>query len=1373
MRLAKDRSGRVPFSIVAVVILVGSVVTGAYMQQAGRVENENRGRSAGIDVDAAIPQLRSDLEEIAARCIEAAVHQQTTPDADEGYQGLWRVDQNFRYYFGQQVRQEWGQKRLEKYCLTVEAGNAALEISTLPMNLRAINRLGMAVNMTAPAGFRIGGAVNFTFTLESGQKLQKKVDFELSKTNWYPLALFQANRLRRDSVNEGLLELLFKEMFRGFLDTDFEKMLSIRNQTRRDDPKSTFTVGDLWKKRNLDEPGYNAVDLAMKIEEQALFGESRGKSLNYYMNLTGNRPLDLYSALEYPNGVFNAATAFNGIGDDGLDLDLGPFFSGVTLLPLDGKGAGADKFRLLVNSLWMELPQPEFRKLTFAGEEERVDVYMLEVTVNGVYRLMVGPDERHLLELDIPVHLQFTVDRQYLETNRPWSEEGRFHCEIEDLDLFNSEYAGLYCRPVALVVDISNSTDVRAREMPGRCTIDLSLDGDYLGTFRRGEVGPDGLVLLNVPSGPHQISVLWNDGLTGEQEQGSATAVLNDTDGKLEIGTEQQLDTSLFWTYALGYIRDTPSKLRLSRLVEFLSIQAGYPVPHDAGSTMLDSPQSAQFMQYWLAGMESSLGSTGLSTKYSASADATVLKGASCVVKVIREALKWMEKVDKAVTEYNKLHPAAPTSVEPSISYASGHGAESFAGSVEGEFGKESLAMDRPGNAAGWKVSRSEGGSSAESGGSGKLGFGAAMDIGITITVVVSAYFKYVKYQTTDGISSLNEKVDLSLECLKVTLQVTRLMVQYVLKSVSGTLANNANLVSSAAAGLGVVIAVITIVQLILEENQKFRGDSEAWKALFTGLDMDTVTVYLSIAAIALGIIQILVLCGSLSAVAPYLAPLWALVALISLICFMFLDWNAFSTMVSGVMTDSDRDNMANSIEGTLRDTARTISRLNEYPADAEMLSARQARGAASLMAGMASFVDDPKLSFEMRNLSRYQYDTAWAREQQARAARSLRFFNIALWKQVDEFGGADWTLLHPNEEQKWDSRIMITWPDGERGKIELDYIQTFLLGLNASEMDNTKIDFEITGRVVVDRLSLWMDPLARIGDQVKLWNKRLAASQTMKTYLFGLNSVRHQNDWGLLRLQLSPTYTSCTVKVTKNAQFDFQDGSTAGRASVLQKAITRSDEPSYLYLEPGTYTLEFSDQKPALALKDKRATVKVVGLYSPDFGQRTINIMPEPDPIYFQIKNGYNGSIRVRADVLDRESNVVGALGTVFEYNNTTTLSGKEYINDAWVPGFCFDDNMGFATAEQTDSLSLHIRFTVELDRDNDGIYELTRTRTVYMNDIRNDQKAKMNADDGKHDDQLGYYLSVLNEPFMQKYGEDTEGNDLLCAQYLEWRTV
>jgi hypothetical protein len=834
-----------------------------------------------------------------------------------------------------------------------------------------------------------------------------------------------------------------------------------------------------------------------------------------------------------------------------------------------------------------------------------------------------------------------------------------------------------------------------------------------------------------------------------------------------------ELDTSLFWTYALGYIRDMPSGLRLAKLVEFLSLLAGYPVPDGAGTITMGPHGNAMFLQSWLAGIESTLTSNETSLKYSATADAAVLKGAADVVKVIREALKWMQNVDAAVRKWNEQHPDSPAVVEPSVNYENRNGAESFSCDAEGEFGKEEIALEKTAGSERWEVSGGEREPGAEPGVSRTEIFGAAMDIGITITIVVSAYFKYVKYETTDGASSLKEKVDLTLECLKVTLQVTKLMVKYIIKSISETLEEGAALASKMMAGIGVIVAVIIIIQMILEENQKFRGDSEAWNALFTGLDLDTVSFYLCIASIALGVLQLIVACGWLTAVAPYLAPLWALVALISIICFMVLDWNAFSTLVSGTMTDQDRDKMASSVEGTLRDSAKTVSRLNGYPADAEMLSARQARGAASLMAGLASFVDKPDLSFEMRNLSRYQYDTAWAREHQAKAVRSLRFFNIAMWMQVEEFGGAGRTALHPFQEQKWDSKIIVTWPDGMSSRIEAGYIQKFLLGLDASAMDATRIDFEVTGRVVIDRLKNWMDPLARIGDQVKLWNQRLAASQEMKNFLFGLDGIRYRNDWGFLRLQLSPTYTSCTVKVTKNALFDFQDGTTGGRASVLQKTITRSGEAAYIYLEPGTYTLEFSDQMPELKLKASRTTFEAYGLYSPGFGSRTVAINPQPDPVYFQIWNSYNGSIKVRAKVLDPESNVVGALGTVFEYDNTTKMSGKEYINDGWVPGFCFDDNMWFATAEQAESLTLHIVFTVELDRESDGIYETTRTRSVYLNDIRNDHRDAMDQDDGKHNDQLGYYLSVLNEPFMQKYGEDESGNDLQREQYIEWGKI
>jgi len=66
-----------------------------------------------------------------------------------------------------------------------------------------------------------------------------------------------------------------------------------------------------------------------------------------------------------------------------------------------------------------------------------------------------------------------------------------------------------------------------------------------------------------------------------------------------------------------------------------------------------------------------------------------------------------------------------------------------------------------------------------------------------------------------------------------------------------------------------------------------------------------------------------------------------------------------------------------------------------------------------------------------------------------------------------------------------------------------------------------------------------------------------------------------------------------------------------------------------------------------------------------------------------------------------------------------------------------------------------------------------LTMTKNVYTNDIFNDHKERMDDDGKKEDDQLGYYLTVLNEPFWQKYGEDEEGNDLLRGQYIEWGKI
>jgi hypothetical protein len=1376
-RLAGDRSGRVPFSIVAIVILVGSVATGAYMQQVSKEAGERQGRSAGNGPDTLAQVIQADLAEIAGRCIDNAVDRQTDIDMDEGSQGLWSVDRNFRSYFDIELEREWGRKEMGRYCLTVEAGESTLQLGTYPMTIRAINRLGMGVNMTAPAGFRISGSVNFTFIVQD-RSIQKKVDFELERPSWYPLALFQANRLRRDCASEGLLELLFRQMFEGYLDADFAEVLEARNRTRQSNPSSTATVADWWKKRPFETAGFNAMDYAMMMEEQALFGGSRYNIFGGLLDSLGATPVALQSALDHPDGIFRGVDAFNESGS-GLKLSFTPFVHGMTAAPVNASGPGAAHFDFSVGSEWQERPQPFFRKVAYAGEEVEVDVYVLEVDVNGVYRLRVGPDKDHLMKIDIPVHLQFQMDHRIHEKNRPWSEEGRLHCEIEDLKLFQSEYAGLYSTPLTVGLDITNSSGVQARDMTGTAGIDVMLDGDYLGTFRRGEVGGEGLVLTNVPSGPHEISVLWNGARTGETEQGAAAVILNDTGTALQIQTTSDIDTSLFWTYALEFVRDVPPATRLARLFQYISLQAGFPAPTGVETLGPGTPGYHQIMMTWLAGMETRLDSTQEPGKLSDPSRLAVLKGSAAILKVVRELLKIIDKAKLGTITIGQGDAGLQANAAAaSVGYGTANGAETVACAVNGAGGEVVASFERTPGGNGW-AARGSGQTTSSAGGVAgkgvKIRLGAAVDIAVIAAMVFSAYLKYVRYEATDGKITESERIDLELDCLNVVVRVGKMVVAHTVKNYAKSIANPTQASRVVSGAFGVITAVIQITQCIYDENVKFRGDPEFWSALFTGFDQDTIGVYLALSSLAIFLLEIIAGLGYLTAVQPWLAPISAAIALCAIIVFMVMDWKSFSTAVSGTLSDSDRDNMAKSIRGTLRDTAGTVARLNDYPADAEMLAARQARGAASMMWTASAFVPDQRLSYETRNLSMFQYDTAWAKEHQARAVRSLRFFMIAMWDQACEFGGKDWTWLHPLYEQSWDSKITITWPDGQSSAIDSGYVGPLLLGMNGTSFEKYKIDFSISGRVVADRINEWLDPMARIGDQVRLWNKRLTASQTMKTYLLGLDGTRYRNDWGYLQVRLSPTYTSCELTVTGPELFDIQDGRTSATASRFTKSLTGREEPYRLYLEPGTYTLEFSNQRPDLALdqKSRRATVTVGNLYSPLFGQDPVNVIPKPGDIYFQIFNEYNGTIKVTVDLLDDDDVPIGGLDTDFRYNNTTKQSGREYINNGWVPGFCFDGSPPWLSEEQQRSLTYRILFTVALDRDNDGYYESISARTVSLNDIRNDQKSEMKKDNGKFTDQLGYRLTILNEPEKQLYGVDAEGNDVYRDQYIVWKKM
>jgi hypothetical protein len=65
VRLASDRSGRVPFSFAAVLILAGAIAAGAYMEQLGESNPQNGRGATGPDLEAQVVVIKNDLSSMA------------------------------------------------------------------------------------------------------------------------------------------------------------------------------------------------------------------------------------------------------------------------------------------------------------------------------------------------------------------------------------------------------------------------------------------------------------------------------------------------------------------------------------------------------------------------------------------------------------------------------------------------------------------------------------------------------------------------------------------------------------------------------------------------------------------------------------------------------------------------------------------------------------------------------------------------------------------------------------------------------------------------------------------------------------------------------------------------------------------------------------------------------------------------------------------------------------------------------------------------------------------------------------------------------------------------------------------------------------
>jgi hypothetical protein len=1398
-RLSHDRSGRVPFSFAAVLILAGAIAAGAYMEQLGELRSENGRGSAGPNIEAQLAVIKNDLAAIARRDIGRAVDAQMGMAGALGPGAMGALDRSFAGLFSKDVKAMYGPRQLPD--LNVNASVRGANLSAAPAYFRTMNRLGMTVDTAGAGVLRALCSVDLEFRPRAGPVQNRTVQVDERAPSWYPLAISQAVRMRRDCAPEGLVELFIREQLEDYLERSLPLMLLISH------PAPIIPGPDVWGGHDFTAECTQAVRNALVMEELVLFGHCSGTRLGDFLE-SGAGTFGVGNALPTYSGSFTTEQLSDAPDGDELVLQMPPPGQPLTIYDDVNRSRPTPLF-IFPDSAWREGPSVTVTKRLYAGEELRVDIFSLEVQVRGTYWLYLRQGEQQGgIRFEIPVEFDLNV---FTPVNSPpfgLYESGRLHCQIEDMMLFESELSGLYRAPLDITLQMTNSSGNQIGQVRRPLSVEVDMDNELLGIFEKGDLLDAGLPLSGVLAGPHKFDVVLTYMDSGEVEYGSQAGVFNQSATDVSVRTDRGLDSSGFWSNVLLAIRNESYDMRMARMLEYFANITGFPMPAELSQKKDNSAAGVQKLIAWGQQFHRFLVNSGAGSMPNiASGDyreqmistVEVMLETTARIESVLSGLEWDSQARSIALELMNISLKGFMDADKGSSIMEVEFKSSFAKSTlkfeKAADGKKRWTLERPAEKDfHWTFDRLSRKDRIQ------LAFEGSVDVAMIVCSVASIYTKYQRYMDSDGGLSQYETVDLSLDIAQVCLKVASLVTSKIAKGFFSNVGEAAGkTIKVAGEFVNFVAGFLQLYQMENDVKERFSGDEAAWGSLFSGLDETTLTYYLtfastlvSFAAFGATVGAALTGLAAYACIASLLGPIGAILGLCILIVMIIFNSEAIACWFAGTATAETRNRSVNSVRATLQGSVGTIAYLNDYRSDEMMLEARCTRGAASFLFGIAMFMKGGNQTAELASLSNYSYDMAWAKEHQAVSVKGLRYFLVVMWKQANDFKDADSAStdepgdLHqlPDKgstggDNDWHVDIKVT--DPSRGwttqKLPEKEITGYLLGLTMETATGVKVElplFQSEGSVTSDGLNAWVDTIGRIGDMVKVWQTRLAVGQAMFAYVSGMSGSSYRHDLGYLQLRLEDPYISANVRIASHDGKNFRYFNGKQEVTVEKERIILVEgkgQARGFYLTPGRYDVEVVSHIPASESRWKKVTVDVFDYYSPRFCSRMLTVAPKPEPVFFTIDDRFNGTVELSVTCSNSDGRTIRGLFDKRTFNLTSIPAGRFYIDDSWIPGFDFDNSAGGQTQEMKDSLTYTVSISVRLDTDSDSKFEVTEYLNISTSSIRNDHVDVMQKQDSKHADQLEYRLVIYDTVKARTYQMSEMAVNV--SRYTYWDTI
>ncbi|MEM3397200.1 MAG: amidase domain-containing protein [Thermoplasmata archaeon] len=540
-KMRNDSSARVPFALVAVIILIMSGFAIALISSVSYQRYAEPAPSQSLYLGDILrtqqDRIRSLAEEAVMRSVENLQTQQ-----------MWYISNDAYMKFVDLMNKNTGEqnKIAGRYVMTYS--KPELKVGVVPFEYNTVNALGMKAKLRSPVYLRIAGSVDVTFTdtITKEKVLTTTVDLDKVVPTTRAFIMDQAARYQFDLSPNGLGNDILTYILQKNLDNGVT-------------PTSDNVKG--------------AVQFIVDLETAMLFRKTNNAALhNWIMSLPSKSNVDVYDAYKRTTGA----------GSGKIRVDLSEY--GNTFIFYGESTKLGDTERKYDVNVGLTLPTAnisiiprQYSLMDLSSTSTAAityDIYVRYGTVN-----IEG------WEVNVPRPVKYKTTLSFELNARIFkfitsSATSKDLPGVENTVFFENNFGKLFTARHDVKIELKNAKNEDVSTLKD-VLVDVYIDGISVGLYKPSDFP---LTLKSVREGEHLVEATLMYG-NGEMENGKTVVTIPKTVTKgvveQEFNTTSGVSTSTFWSISLAYIHGVPQEQRMLKLSELYGAIAGYPFPED------------------------------------------------------------------------------------------------------------------------------------------------------------------------------------------------------------------------------------------------------------------------------------------------------------------------------------------------------------------------------------------------------------------------------------------------------------------------------------------------------------------------------------------------------------------------------------------------------------------------------------------------------------------------------------------------------------------------------------------------------------------------------------------------------------------------